>query len=226
MIDRSMSLNAASHLEPLTHIVLNRYMTHEVHDELTFDALDCESIKDIQFVLDLINFCVDPSERSVNKFEKYSIGVLLDYLRKTHEMYVTRMLPRMEMTVQSVQQAFPEHPVVSILNHFYQHFQNELMEHIELEENRLFPYAEALYDGKFRGGYSVKEFTRQHNHNIEDQVEHVMHLIANEFPAISASFAYRSFKHLLDEFRADLDVHHLIEEQVFLMKIKNLEDDC
>ncbi|MEQ9187700.1 MAG: hypothetical protein RLP15_08185 [Cryomorphaceae bacterium] len=225
MIDRSTSLIAASNLEPLTHIVLNRYLTHEMRNDLTFDSLGSESIKDVQFVLDLINFCADPSERSVDRFGKYSIGVLLDYLRRTHEMYVTRVLPRMEMTVQSVQQAFPEHPMVSVLNHFYQNFQNELIEHIELEENRLFPYAEALYDGKFMGNYSVKEFVRQHDHNVEDEVERVMRLIAKDFPAVSASFAYRSFKHLLDEFRADLHVHHLIEEQVFLLKIKNLEDD-
>ncbi|NQV53358.1 MAG: hypothetical protein HQ500_09255 [Flavobacteriales bacterium] len=223
MIERSMSLNEAMHLEPLTELALRRYTLREVNGELTFDALGENAVKDVQFVVDLINFYTEPKAAQIGQFKQYSLGVIMDYLRRTHEFYSLRMLPRMEMAIQSIQQTFSDHPIVGILDHFYKNYQNELLEHIELEENRLFPYAEELYDGKFSSDYSIKEFVRHHNHNIEDHLQDVLKLIEEDYPEVSRSFAYRSFKLLLNQFKADLKIHHLIEESIFLPKVLMLE---
>jgi len=78
MIERNKSLNEAMHLEPLTELALKRYSLKETNGELTFHALGQDAVKDIQFVVDLINFYSHPDDATLQVMDQYSLGVLLD----------------------------------------------------------------------------------------------------------------------------------------------------
>ena len=218
-----MTLTEAIHLEPLTELALKRYTLSEVDGGYKLEALQETAVKDVQFIVDLINVYSDPESFKTDVFESYSMSIILDYLKKTHAFYTDRLLPKMEMAVKSLQDTFEDHPIAQVLDRFFTHYRNEFLEHIELEERRLFPYASTLYDGLISYDYSVQEFTSHHNHDLEDHLQDVLYMIESEFPEVARSFAYRSFSILLEQFRADLRIHHLIEEHVFLLKVKNLE---
>lgn len=223
MINRTMTLEEALHWEPLAELALQRYTIKENDGTMLLESLDQTSVKDVQFVVDLMNVYAEPDSFDVQAFRGYSFSIILDYLRLTHEFYRNSMLPRMELSIESIQKAFEGHPIVVVFQHFFQNYRNELMEHIELEEAKLFPYAEHLYDGKADESFSIGAFKEVHNHDVEDHLEDVLLMIDSEFPEVAKSFACRTFKHQMDHFHLDLQIHHLIEEGVFVEKVRQLE---
>lgn len=223
MIHSSTSLNNVIHFEPLTELALQRFNVDLSRGDASFDNVDPGSIKDINFIVDLIKFYSDPRKDEIDQFEEYSLDVILDYLQRTHKFYINILLPKMEMTIKNIFDLFPEHNFVPLLKHFFEQYENDLLEHIELEERCLFPYAKKLMIGELPKDYSVHEFCLHHDHRIQDYLEDIILLIEEDIPTVNKTFAYRVFKNLLTQFKTDLHIHHMIEEKVFLNKLTKLE---
>lgn len=223
MINRASSVNDAIHFEPLTELALQRFNVDLSKGDMSLNQVDAASIKDVNFIVDLIKFYNHPIKEEIDQFDQYSLDVLLDYLQRTHRFYIDKILPKMEMTIKNIFDLFPEHSIVPLLNHFYAQYQNELLEHIELEEKHLFPFAQKLMQDELPTNYSVREFRLHHDHRIQDHLEDILLVIEEDIPMVSKTFAYRMFKNLLGQFQLDLHIHHMIEEKVFLNKLSKLE---
>ncbi len=223
MINKATSVSDSIHFEPLTELALQRFNVDLSKGDMSFSQVDVESIKDVNFIVDLIKFYSNPVKEEVDQFEQYSLDVLLDYLQRTHRFYIDKILPKMEMNIKNIFDLFPEHSIVPLLNHFYNQYQNDLLEHIELEEKHLFPYAKKLMVEQLPKDYSVHEFRLHHDHRIQDHLEDIIMVIEEDIPLVSKTFAYRMFKNLLSQFQVDLNIHHMIEEKVFLDKLAKLE---
>lgn len=153
----------------------------------------------------------------------FSLTTILEYLVQTHAYYRGVLMPKMQMAIWSFSKNFPNHPASEVLKLFYFNYQNELLEHIELEENKLFPYVAKLQKGEVDASYSVKQFRVAHSHEIEYQLDAVLATIKDRFPEVTTAFSFRTFEHLLHQFSNDLAIHHAIEEQVFIRKVTDLE---
>lgn len=211
------------HYEPITAMALERFDLKFENGEWNFQFNQKESPKDLRFLVDLALYYESPSPEKFAVLKPYTFSVIIDYLKKTHRFYIDKMLPKMEMTMRNVQYVFFHHPIANVIYHFYRNYQNELLEHIEHEEKFLFPYAEDLYDGKRLIDYSTQVFKTHHNHDIEDHLQDMLHVIESEYPEVCDSLPYRTFKHLLSSFYADLAIHHAIEERIFLPLVEKLE---
>jgi len=210
------------HFEPLSELALQRY---SIDEQGNFVFNDENSGDDIAFVLDLMELYSGLDAFRSERFERYSIFTILEYLERTHSFYESRLLPKMEQAIHSVKRLFPDHEIANILDAFFSNYRNELLEHIDLEETHLFTYARRLAHGGLIRDYSVAEFQAVHTQEVEDSLDKVINYIESDFPEVARSFAYRSFKTILRQFRLDLEIHHLIEEEVFLEKLLNLENE-
>jgi regulator of cell morphogenesis and NO signaling len=211
------------HYEPITAMALERFDLKFENDEWNLQFNQQEAPKDLGFLIDLASYYESPSPEKFVALRSYTFSVILDYLKRTHRFYIDKMLPKMEMTMRNVQYVFFNHPIANVVFHFYKSYQNELLEHIEHEEKFLFPFAEGLYDGKCTLDYSTNVFKSHHNHDIEDHLQDMLNVIEEEFPDVCASMPYRTFKHLLGSFYADLAIHHAIEERIFLPLVEKME---
>jgi iron-sulfur cluster repair protein YtfE (RIC family) len=216
-------LNDHIQFDTITAMALERFDLRFEEGEWLLKERDETAVKDVAFLVDLAHFYESASPEHFNALKGYTFSVILDYLKRTHRFYLEIMLPKMELTMGNLQREFESHPLAHVLGHFYKNYQNELLEHIELEEKHLFPYAESLYDGRVRQDYSLDAFKMHHNHDIEDHLEDMLEVIEEEFPEVCSSLPYRTFNHLLDTFQADLAVHHAIEEGIFLKLVDALE---
>lgn len=217
------ALTERIHHEPLTELALERYALTFDGTEWTLSATHQGAIQDLEFLVELSAFYQHPVEEQLGAFSGFDMPIVLDYLKRTHQFYKLRMLPKMELAIKSLKSTFPDHPICIVLDQFYSNYQNELLEHIDLEEMKLFPFAEQLNKGIIQEGFSVEEFRMHHDHRIEDHLEDMLIVIEDEFGEVYNSFAYRTFKNLLDNFRNDLAIHHLIEEKLFLSMVEDLE---
>lgn len=175
------------------------------------------------FQNDLIQLAYNLEAFDVNRFDRYPLTLVLHYLKESHNYYRDYFMAKMEQSIASLKESRPQSQAVFVLELFYKSYRNEFLEHIELEERRLFPYAESLIKGENASSYSVNLFNQQHDHEIENQLEAIVSLMQVEYPDISKDFAFRSFKNLLEAFQLDIEIHHQIEEHVFLKRIEALE---
>ena len=217
------AIRSMSHFEPLCDLALQRYALDSNGRPLFAGEL---AISDVDFVVDLMDLYAGSASFHAERFKQYSLPTIIEYLERTHLFYEIRLIPKLEQAIDGINRLFPEHPISHVLHSFFVHYRNELFEHIELEEFHLFPYARRMFQGGAGKDYSVAEFKQVHNHEIEDSLDRVVHLIESDYPEVGRSFAYRAFKTLLDQFRIDLDIHHMIEEDVFLSMLEQREKEC
>ncbi len=223
MINQATTLAELEQIEPMYRLVLERYELPEGSDNDDLSNLLMGRVKDPLFVIRLLNLYADHRTFRLADYSDHSIAAILDYLQKTHTFYEQRFLPKMDMCIAGVKRNFPGHPIAEVLDTFFRTYRNELLEHIELEEKKLFPYASSLYDGKFDVSYSVKEFKLQHDHHVEDELGTMLKLVEEGYPDIAKSMSFRAFRSLLEKFEKDLFIHHIIEERVFVARIHEME---
>lgn len=211
------------HFEPLSELALQRYAINP-QGEVEFND-DEISAQEVDFVLEVMELYTGLDSFRADRFMTYSMMTVLEYLERTHAFYESTLLPKMEQAISSIKKLFPEHGIAQVLDTFFQNYRKELLSHIDLEEAKLFPYARRLAHGGGSRDYSVEDFIGAHTHEVEDSLDRVINLIETEYPEVARSFAYRSFKTLLEQFRIDLEIHHLMEEEVFLSMLATLEKD-
>lgn len=162
-------------------------------------------------------------------FENFQIDIILDYLKRSHQIYLNKYIPELEQLIRELywQESkrrflFPE------LTDFYLPFKIHLEQHFSYEENFLFPYAEYLSDQKsFEErkeilNYSVKEFMKEHDDTETELMEIRSHLIKHQ-PLFSWSLPYRILQEKLKNFEADLRIHAHIEEVVLIPRLVSIE---
>ena len=217
------SLRSMYHFEPLSELAFQRYA---INPKGEFEFNDDElSSQEVDFVLEVMELYSGLDQFRADRFLTYSIMTILEYLERTHAFYEATLLPKMEQAIVGIKKLFPDHQIAIVLDSFFKNYRNELLEHIDLEEARLFPYARRLAHGTGVRDYSVEDFEQAHTHEVEDSLDKVINIIETDHPEVSRSFAYRSFKNLLEQFRIDLEIHHLMEEEVFLNMLVTLEKD-
>jgi len=201
-------------------------MRYSINAEGRIEFLDGKRGEtDVEFVVDLMGLYSGSTAFDQTKFQAHSLATVMEYLERTHTFYENVLLPKMEIAIYGILKLFPDHVIADVLNAFFGSYKNNLIEHIELEETRLFPYARRLSQGGAANDYSVADFEQAHDHEVEFALDKVIEMIEKDYAEVSRSFAYRNFKQLLLQFRLDLDIHHLIEEKVFLLKLRQLESN-
>ncbi|GAB5538387.1 MAG: hypothetical protein Salg2KO_04900 [Salibacteraceae bacterium] len=217
------SIKNMYHFEPLSELALQRYAITP-NGEVEFNDGEI-SEEDVEFVLEVMELYSGLDGFRAERFNVYSIYTILEYLERTHAFYEATLLPKLEQAIHGIKKLFPDHIINDVLTRFFNDYRSDLLRHIETEESRLFPYARRLAHGGNARDYSVEAFEANHTHEVEDSLDKVINVIETNYPEVARSFAYRSFKIMLEQFRLDLEIHHLIEEEVFLNMLRLLEDE-
>ncbi|GAB4376022.1 MAG: hypothetical protein Kow0075_02800 [Salibacteraceae bacterium] len=217
------AIDSLMHFEPLAQLALQRY-------QITPDGIMAEGnhgtpVDGDDFVVALMELYCDVDLFDAARFESFALPSILEYLERTHALYEMVLIPKIEQAVVSIQRLFPDHVIGDVLADFIMHYKRELLEHIDFEESKFFPYVRRLLLGNTRD-LSAEYFDEKHDHSLEAGLEQLLDLIVRDYAEVARSFAYKGLKNLVGQFLLDLRVHHLIEEQVLLPRVKQLEKDA
>lgn len=170
-------------------------------------------------------------------FDNSSLLQLTSYLRYTHAYYSEKKFFELEQSLSLLlKTAYPEQFEESLcLLTNYQHFKQELMEHMREEEETFIPYV--LWLGKqnrenlpsygewlkHRGPVSLNSFLLEHNHDTLRSHEFRKYVVQRHRFFESHS-VYRVFREQLEFFCDDLQIHSAIEECVVLPRAIQAEN--
>ena len=157
------------------------------------------------------------------ELQRIDMGNLLSYLKASHLYYLDERFPHIEEHLQHIIEACGQ-KFGPMLSHFYDEYKQEVMRHIKYyEEEVVFPYIEALFNGQRTDSYKIIEF--EHNHtNIQDALDDMMNILLKYLPGDILPKERIEISYDIMELSDDLNRHSLIEERILVPYVESLEN--
>lgn len=213
----------------MQQVVLQRYTC----DSSKTEKANLLNVDD-DFHNELINAFYQPNKFKAHKFNKFPLPTILNYLRKTHQLYINCKLGEIQLELGKL--TFKEDYKqywLPMLSQLFEKFSHQLTSHIQDEENNLFPYIDSLI---------ISEKSNVIEFNIQQKIELVNYLLEHD------DFAEQSLKFIIDlleeksthfydrlalgvlisrlkVLETDLLIHAKIEDEVLIPKAMQLEID-
>lgn len=207
--------------------VLKRYATdYNVSGERSYpNSQGITTGKD--FISVLTRAFEDDISFKYSEFNEFSVDVIIDYISRTHKMYLNKILHEIEQSIGLLNEAYPSgHELLELVNNFYLDYKSELIHHIREEDEHLLPhilYLEKCMEGDFdpyefhsrKHRFSIEKFFEHHEDNDSD-LEMIRNKILAYEPPETNRFIYGVLLNQFELFEQDLRIHGLIEEQVLI----------
>ena len=188
----------------------------------------------IDFFLTILNSFHDPQYLDKNYLQSFSAILLIDYLQKTHNYYLENKIPEIEGLIKEMQSESEIDKVsYDLLQKFFEGYKNELVKHIEREENRVYPYVIDLENAVLNNDispsilsqikeYSITSYEAEHE-NVEEKLMDLKNIIIKYLPCSKYQQSrYRLLKELT-VLEKDLNDHARIEDLILVPKVEILE---
>lgn len=188
------------------------------------------SLQEIARDLSMLGDTTGPADN----YKDWAPDFLVDYIVNNHHNFVRSKLPEIHLYAQKVAKvhgsSFPENREILAL---FEELAEEMKEHMEKEEQILFPYIKELMDAEKRGKVpETPEFERAENpiRMMEEEHENAGSLmdrireLSNDFtPPEEACATYRVLYANLRDFQDDLHKHVHLENNILFPKAIALE---
>lgn len=220
---------------PMLSIVFERFGMASTTNDIPLRRIDKRQCPDVNFLVEVLRAFDQPDGFDPSRFHHFSTYIILDYLYRTHRYYVDKRLLEIERSIDSLTLAYgQDHPLLTLLNNFFSAYSKQMVKHIKLEEDTLFPYVLHLVElvetpGMERadsvfGNYQLAAFAGQHEADeLDAQLGNLRQLIHDQYPELTGTFPFMILSSQLDAFERDLYIHECIEEEVLMPRAKELE---
>ena len=177
---------------------------------------------------------VDVIKDIIEDYDKWELDFLMIYIENVHHTYIRESLPIISQYVNKVAKVHGHHySEVIEINQLFHEVANELIAHLQKEEQILFPYIKQLVQAKKEGTNRVTppfgtvnnpikmmEYEHDSAGNIFKQITKLSN---NYTPPEGACNTFRALYAKLDEFEQDLHTHIHLENNILHPKAILLE---
>lgn len=228
MIHKNDTLSDLLHHNPLLELVLDRFELSYQQGDTRIALAVKDKFPDVDFFIEILRVFDDPDSFDVAYFRSFPIRTQLDYLRRTHRYYLDKRLGEIERSVEQLMNKHEEiHTSLLLLAHIFDAFKYQLISHISLEEEAVFPYIEGLIRAKDKVSkptVSLQQFVSDHeDEDLYQRLIEIRNLIIEHHPNVLEYMSFRILMAQLDAFSRDLSIHERLEEEVLIPRALELE---
>lgn len=217
-----------------------------VGDRTVAQACREKSIQ-VDFFILMVNVFLHPHYFPGTRLRHVDVSLLLRYLAGAHDCYIGEKVP----SLQSLVGQFLFHldqPARGQLDKFFRDYIREVIEHIEYEEQVVFPYIESMLrrlhgppehengeeastrralpareaDRRAIEKQGILEFERRHN-DIEEKLSDLKNLLVKYVPPAGDRYLRIRILRELIELEQDLTDHARLEDKVLIPIVEQLE---
>jgi regulator of cell morphogenesis and NO signaling len=190
--------------------------------------IDNENTGLIELVLGLYE---NGEEISLETIQNISLTEVLNYLKATHQHYLTKKLPEIEQSLLHFLNKYgQENQLLTQLALFFNAYKKHLIEHIVMEERELFPYIQSLVENSSNPNvkkipnptFRIQTFIDAHS-PIEDELQEVNQIIRSYVTNQEIPLPYQIFLNQVEIFELELRKHAIIEDSVLVPLALDLE---
>lgn len=182
--------------------------------EHNFDA-DC-------FIF-LANYFNNKAIMDVDKeFAKLPLQPFLHYLKCTHSYFLDHRLPNIRRKLKAVFEDSGAHLQKVVLD-FFDKYHSEVKEHMNYEDDVVFPYVKALVGKTHEDGYCIEDFEERHN-DIEGKMNDLKQILMKYVDGSKNQSLMVNILMELYMSEEELEAHSYIEDQLVIPRVKAIED--
>ena len=153
---------------------------------------------------------------------------IIEYLKNSHKYYSEEIYPNILCVIRQMAEVndFKE---MALVPKFFSDYFNDVTEHLEYENNTVYPYIIGLIEQYNNYGlhdqsthYSVVEYKEHHN-DIEEKLNDLKSLLIKYLPRKNDQIIRRKLLFLLSELEYDLNIHSKIEDLILIPLVAEIE---
>lgn len=234
LLEKEMKLADVIHHDYNLIPVISRFGIMLGFGDASIEKICKKNQVNIDFFLIILNAFHDPQYLDNNYLQSFSVTLLINYLKKTHDYYLLNKIPEIEGLISEMASESEVDKVShNLLQKFFEEYKNELIKHIEKEENRVYPYVldlELAISHKTVSPdllsrikeYSITSFEDEHD-NVEEKLMDLKNIIIKYLPASKNQQSRYKLLKELTVLEKDLIDHARIEDLVLVPKVEILE---
>lgn len=188
------------------------------------------------FFLEIVNSYINDDYVAITDFSRFSLSVVVEYLKKTHSYYLNTGLPKIEDQINRLiaNSALSDEKKKLVLT-FFEDYKKEFLDHIMKEEEEVLPYILEIethtenprLDPQFVSRvkkYSIIQFAREHD-RLEISLTSLAELIIKYLPPFQNRVLCDQILADLFTLKDDLIDHAAMEDKVLVPKVAELEKE-
>lgn len=170
--------------------------------------------------LAVVNFIIN-GYGEYEEDELLSVPTLMRYLDASHKYYLDFQLPFIRRELEdSLNEG---NSLAKLIMRFYDEYAHEIRRHMMYEQKTLFPYVQALIDGKSPSEYSIETFSRHHK-EADKKLRELKLLIIKYLPGDGLhNNKLTATLHDIYDNEEWLRQHSMVEDHIFVPAIRRLE---
>jgi regulator of cell morphogenesis and NO signaling len=184
----------------------------------------CEENKVDTFTfLSVVNFLSESNYEIDTDAENISIKLLIDFLKNGHVYFLKFKLPALrEKLITAIDITDAVIPYRAVFLQFFDKYVVEVENHMNYEDEVVFPYVMNLLNGKANTKYHISMFEERHN-DIEQKLTELKNILIKYYPAKENNYLFSEVLYDLMTCKKDLTAHSLVEDYIFIPAIEKIE---
>jgi regulator of cell morphogenesis and NO signaling len=163
-----------------------------------------------------------PDKNEIEALE--DVSSIIRFLKSSHRFYKHDKYPELKAYLIQLHEK-QEKENILLIEKFFNDYFDEVLEHLDYEESKVFPYICSLVEnGRINAGnnFSANEY-RDHHTDIETQLTDLKNLLLKHISLKDDFSLRRKFLFSLFELEFDLNIHSLIEDKILLPLVGKIE---
>jgi regulator of cell morphogenesis and NO signaling len=157
-------------------------------------------------------------------FKDLPLGVILNFLKKSHTEYLTLWFPKIEDLAKQLQDEIGVNDLTLTLHSFLVTYSNELNNHINFEEKVLYNFVQKLLNGVYvetEKMFVLNHFLETHSHAVADDLNTIKKVLLNKNPDLLTNSIAKELFNQMALIHHDIQVHGIVEDEILMEKIHN-----
>ncbi len=199
----------------------------EVHDK-TIENICTQYAISTKLFLTIANLFNGFKPVSLSEYSFSDIQTILVYLKNCHQYYQYEKYPQIQSYIEQFYK-INNHAEILMIGKFFTYYFNEVTEHLNYENNVVFPYVLNLNNAiskkqsnSIQINYSVLEY-KEHHSDIEEKLNDLKNLLIKYLPQQNDQQIRRQLLFALFELEHDLNIHSKIEDTILIPLVEKME---
>ena len=207
----------------LEHLGINM----EMHEK-TISQICSEYKVSTELFLVIVNLFNGFNPSVATEYSSGNILTVINYLKNSHKYYLEEKYPEIQGYIEMINR-INDHKEILMIGKFFEEYFEEVVEHLDYEDEVVFPYVLQLNEklnlkvkSETITNYSVTEY-KDHHDDIEEKLTDLYNLLLKYIPQKNDQQIRRKLILSLFELDYDLKIHSRIEETVLIPLVIKME---
>lgn len=221
------------HMDYLLLPVINRFGIQLGFGDKSVEQICNDHQINLPFFLDILNTYHDADYMPKEKMQKYPVKIIINYLENTHQYYKEIVLPELKEKIDTLSSSCKANcENLDLIKDFYNKYKDELLFHLKNEEEKFFPYVNALEENQdtseniqtLRNKYNFSYDVHSEEHeNVMMKLLDLKNILIKYLPPNYNQHIGNDLLFSLFVFEKDIKDHERLEDVILLPALRRIE---